>query len=128
MRKFSLDLKVEIYNEYKKGRALQELSKEYEMNFSNLRYMVKFIDKYGIEEYIKPNHYSDDLKLYLIQRVINNEDTTFNIALEGGLKRYFLRYSRLIGFIILFVISVFQRQFRELKLDLNKEIKIEKKN
>ena len=86
MRKFSLDLKVEIYNEYKKGRALQELSKEYEMNFSNLRYMVKFIDKYGIEEYIKPNHYSDDLKLYLIQRVINNEDTTFNIALEGGLK------------------------------------------
>ena len=48
--------------------------------------MVKFIDKYGIDEYIKPNHYSDDLKLYLIQRVINNEDTTFNIALEGGLK------------------------------------------
>ena len=78
MRKFSLDLKVEIYNEYKKGRALQELSKEYEMNFSNLRYMVKFIDKYGIEEYIKPNHYSDELKLYLIQRVINNEDTIFN--------------------------------------------------
>ena len=33
-----------------------------------------------------PNHYSNDLKEYLIQRVINNEDTTFNIALEGGLK------------------------------------------
>ena len=86
MRKFSLDIKIEIYKEYKKGRSLQDLSKEYEMNFSNLRYMVKFIDKYGIEEYMKPNHYSNDLKEYLIQRVINNEDTTFNIALEGGLK------------------------------------------
>ena len=86
MRKFSLDLKVEIYSEYKKGRALQELSRSYEMNFSTLRYMVKFIDKYGIEEYTKPNHYSNDLKEYLIQRVINHEDSTFNIALEGGLK------------------------------------------
>ena len=86
MNKKDLDTRIEIYSEYKKGRALQELSRSYEMNFSNLRYMVKFIDKYGIEEYIKPNHYSDELKLYLIQRVINNEDTTFNIALEGGLK------------------------------------------
>ena len=53
MRKFSLDIKIEIYKEYKKGSSLQDLSKEYEMNFSNLRYMVKFIDKYGIEEYMK---------------------------------------------------------------------------
>ena len=86
MKKFNLDIRIEIHNEYKNGRALQELSKEYKMNFSNLRYMVKFIDKYGIEEYIKPNHYSDDLKEYLIQRVINNEDSVFNIALQGGLK------------------------------------------
>ena len=86
MRKFSLDIKIEIYNEYKNGRSLQDLSKEYGMNFSNLRYMVKFIDKYGIEEYMKPNHYSNDLKEFLIQRVLNKEDTTFNIALEGGLK------------------------------------------
>ena len=86
MNKKDLNTKIEIYSEYKKGRALQELSRSYEMNFSTLRYMVKFIDKYGIEEYMKPNHYSYDLKEYLIQRVINHEDSTFNIALEGGLK------------------------------------------
>lgn len=86
MNKKDLDIRIEIYSEYKKGRALQELSRSYEMNFSTLRYMVKFIDKYGIEEYVKPNHYSNDLKEYLIQRVINHEDSTFNIALEGGLK------------------------------------------
>ncbi len=86
MNKKDLDTRIEIYSEYKKGRALQELSRSYEMNFSTLRYMVKFIDKYGIEEYTKPNHYSNDLKEYLIQRVINHEDSTFNIALEGGLK------------------------------------------
>ncbi len=86
MKKFSLDTRIEIYNEYKKGRALQELSRVYEMSFTNLRYMVKFIDRYGIENYIKPGHYSYDLKVYLIQRVINNEDSIFNIALDGGLK------------------------------------------
>lgn len=62
MKRFSLDIKIEIYNGYKNGRALQDLSKEYGLNFSNLIYMVKFIDKYGIEEYMKPNHYSNDLK------------------------------------------------------------------
>ena len=86
MKKFNLDTRIEIYNEYKKGRALQELSRTYEMSFTNLRYMVKFIDRYGIEYYIKPGHYSYDLKQYLIQRVINNEDSVFNIALDGGLK------------------------------------------
>ena len=86
MKKFNLDTRIEIYNEYKKGRALQELSRTYEMSFTNLRYMVKFIDRYGIENYIKPGHYSYDLKETLIQRVIHNEDSIFNIALDGGLK------------------------------------------
>jgi transposase len=86
MIKFNLDTRIEIYNEYKKGRALQELSRTYEMSFTNLRYMVKFIDRYGIENYIKPGHYSYDLKETLIQRVIHNEDSIFNIALDGGLK------------------------------------------
>ena len=54
MKKFNLDTRIEIYNEYEKGRALQELSRAYKMSFTNLRYMVKFIDRYGIENYIKP--------------------------------------------------------------------------
>ena len=86
MKKFILEDKIKIYNEYKNGVSIQELSKKYQMNFSNLRYMVKFIDIYGIEAYIKPNHYSNDLKEYLINRVLNKDDSTFNIALQGGLK------------------------------------------
>jgi len=77
----------------------------------------------------KFNQYKYFFKIKIVLTLI----TAFGLEfigkfLEDGLKRYFLRYSRLIGFIILFVISVFQRQFRELKLDLNQEIKIEKKN
>ena len=72
MKKFNLEDKINIYNEFH--------------NFSNLRYMIKFIDKYGWDEYKNNNHYPDDLKEFLINRVLANEDTIFNIALEGGLK------------------------------------------
>ena len=82
----SLDIKIEIYKEYKKGRSLQDLSKEYEINFSNLRYMVKFIDKYGIEEYMKPNHFSKN-KSILIARYFETciEITNANFLIKKSI-------------------------------------------
>ena len=86
MKKFTLEDRISIYNDFHNGESYQGLSRKYEMNFSNLRYMIKFIDKYGWDTYNTPNNYSDDLKIFLVQRVLNKEDTLFNIALEGGLK------------------------------------------
>ena len=121
MRKFSLDIKIEIYKEYKKGRSLQDLSKEYEMNFSNLRYMVKFIDKYGIEEYMKPNHYSNDLKEYLIQRVINNEDTTESLFFEKVIENALKAYGRVRLFISIILSCIFTTNFAYLLYNIKKE-------
>ncbi len=75
----------------------------------------------------KFNQYKYFFKIKIVLTLI----TAFGLEfigkfLEDEFKRYFLRYSRLICFIFLFVISVFQRQFREAKLDLNQGIKIEK--
>ena len=86
MKKFSLEERITIYNEFYKGKSYQSLAKKYGMNYSNLRYMIKYVDRYGWEEYKNNNFYSDDLKESMIKKVLNNEDSIFNIALDGGLK------------------------------------------
>ena len=41
--------KVQIYELRKQGRSFKELSNQFGINISNLQYMIKLIDRYGIE-------------------------------------------------------------------------------
>lgn len=41
--------KVKIYELRKQGYGLEKLSNKFGINNSNLRYMIKLIDRYGIE-------------------------------------------------------------------------------
>ncbi|VOI48075.1 transposase [Streptococcus pneumoniae] len=45
----SYDDKVQIYELRKQGYSLEKLSNKFGINNSNLRYMIKLIDRYGIE-------------------------------------------------------------------------------
>ncbi|MDS2930848.1 transposase, partial [Streptococcus pneumoniae] len=47
--KLSCDDKVQIYELRKQGYSLEKLSNKFEINNSNIRYMIKLIDRYGIE-------------------------------------------------------------------------------
>ncbi|ELU89565.1 hypothetical protein PNI0446_02450, partial [Streptococcus pneumoniae PNI0446] len=47
--KLSCDDKVQIYELRKQGYSLEKLSNKFGINNSNLRYMIKLIDRYGIE-------------------------------------------------------------------------------
>ncbi|HHG8370484.1 TPA: IS3 family transposase, partial [Streptococcus pneumoniae] len=47
--KLSYDDKVQIYELRKQGYSLEKLSNKFRINNSNLRYMIKLIDRYGIE-------------------------------------------------------------------------------
>ncbi|CJV49492.1 transposase [Streptococcus pneumoniae] len=47
--KLSYDDKVQIYELRKQGYSLEKLSNKFGINNSNLRYMIKLIDRYGIE-------------------------------------------------------------------------------
>ncbi len=47
--KLSYEDKVQIYELRKQGYSLEKLSNKFEINNSNLRYMIKLIDRYGIE-------------------------------------------------------------------------------
>ena len=47
--KLSYEDKVQIYEHKKQGRSFKELSNQFGINISNLKYMIKLIDRYGIE-------------------------------------------------------------------------------
>ncbi|MFS9298287.1 transposase, partial [Streptococcus oralis subsp. dentisani] len=47
--KLSYEDKAQIYGLRKQGYSLEKLSNKFGINNSNLRYMIKLIDRYGIE-------------------------------------------------------------------------------
>ncbi|CJM57197.1 degenerate transposase (Orf1) [Streptococcus pneumoniae] len=54
--KLTYDDKVQIYELRKQGYSLEKLSNKFGINNSNLRYMIKLIDRYGIE-FVKKGEY-----------------------------------------------------------------------
>ncbi|VQV05982.1 degenerate transposase (Orf1) [Streptococcus pneumoniae] len=69
--KLTYDDKVQIYELRKQGYSLEKLSNKFGINNSNLRYMIKLIDRYGIEfvKKGKNRYYSPDLKQEMIHKV-----------------------------------------------------------
>ena len=47
--KLTYDDKVQIYELRKQGYSLEKFSNKFGINNSNLRYMIKLIDRYGME-------------------------------------------------------------------------------
>ena len=62
--KLTYEDKVQIYEHKKQGRSFKELSNQFGINISNLKYMIKLIDRYGIEIVKKGKncYYSPELK------------------------------------------------------------------
>ncbi len=79
--------KVQIYGLRKQGYSLEKLSNKFGINNSNLRYMIKLIDRYGIEfgKKGKNRYYSPDLKQEMINKVIHEGWTKDRVSLEYGL-------------------------------------------
>ncbi|WP_247935675.1 IS3 family transposase [Streptococcus mitis] len=85
--KLTYDDKVQIYELRKQGYSLEKLSNKFEINNSNLRYMIKLIDRYGIEfvKKGKNRYYSPDLKQEMIHKVLHEGWTKDRVSLEYGL-------------------------------------------
>ena len=62
--KLTYEDKVQIYELRKQGESFRQLSNQFGINISNLRYMIKLIDHYGIEiaKKGKTRYYSHELK------------------------------------------------------------------
>ena len=82
--KLSYEDKVQIYELRKQGYSLEQLSNKFGINNPNLRYMIKLIDRYGIEIAKKGNnrYYSPELKEEIIHNVLLKGRSLRSVSLD----------------------------------------------
>ena len=85
--KLSYEDKVQIYELRKQGVSYARLADTFGINARNLVYMIKLIDRYGIEfvKKGKNRYYSPDLKQEMIHKVLHEGWTKDRVSLEYGL-------------------------------------------
>ena len=85
--KLSYEDKVQVYELRTQGQSFNQLSNKFGINNSNLRYMIKLIDRYGMEfvKKGKNRYYSPELKQEMINKVLHEGWTKDRVSLEYGL-------------------------------------------
>ena len=82
--KLTYEDKVQIYELRKQGESFRQLSNQFGINISNLRYMIKLIDRYGIEiaKKWKNRYYSPELKEEIINNVLLKGRSLRSVSLD----------------------------------------------
>ena len=85
--KLTYEDKVQIYELRKKGESFRQLSNQFGINISNLQYMIKLIDHYGIEIVKKGKncYYSPELKQEIIDKVLLEGRSQIRVSLDYAL-------------------------------------------
>ena len=82
--KLTYEDKVQIYELRNQGYSLEQLSNKFEINISNLSYMIKLINRYGIEiaKKRKNRYYSPKLKREMIDKVLIGGRSLRSVSLD----------------------------------------------
>ena len=85
--KLTYEDKGQIYELRKKGESFRQLSNQFGINISNLQYMIKLIDRYGIEIVKKGKncYYSPELKQEIIDKVLLEGHSQIRASLDYAL-------------------------------------------
>lgn len=85
--KLTYEDKLTIYNLRKQGVSWPQLSQTYTVNSANLRYMVKLMDRYGVEivRKGKNRYYSPELKQEIINQVLLEGRSQLSVSLDYAL-------------------------------------------
>ena len=76
--------KVQIYELRKQGRTFKEISNIFGITIPNLQYMIKLMDRYGIE-FVKKGkncYYSPELKQEIIDKVLLEGRSQIRVSLD----------------------------------------------
>ena len=87
MGKLTFEDKIKIYQKRKKGTTLSDLSKQYQINVSVIKYLVRLIDKHG-EDVLKRKGNRKFLsyqKEEIINRVLLSGEAITSVALDEQL-------------------------------------------
>ena len=85
--KLTYEDKVQIYELRKQGVSYSKLSDMFDIQKSKLKYMIKLIDRYGLEIVKKGrnNYYSPELKQEMIDKVLHEGRSQGEVSLEYAL-------------------------------------------
>ena len=85
--KLTYEDKVQIYELRKQGQSFNQLSKRFGVDVSGLKYMVKLIERYGIEivKKGKNRYYSPELKQEMIDKVLLESRSRISVTLDYDL-------------------------------------------
>ena len=85
--KLTYEDKVQIYELRKQGQSFKQLSKRFGVDISGLKYMVKLIDRYGIDSVKKGKnrYYSSELKQKMIDKVLLEGRSRRSVSLDFAL-------------------------------------------
>ena len=87
MPKLTNEQKIEIYERKLKGESTKELSIEFNINTSNVKYLFSLINKHGknILRNDKNRYYSKEFKEIVINRVLIGKESINSVAIDIGL-------------------------------------------
>ena len=87
MSKLTRKDKIEIYERRKKGETISSLTKSFDVQGANIRYLIALIKKHGYDILRKNKNrtYSKDFKLQIINKILINHESVNSVALDIGL-------------------------------------------
>lgn len=85
--KLSYEDKLEIYELRKIGMSWSQISQRYDVRISNLKYMIKLMDRYGVEivEKGRNEYYPPELKQEMIDKVLIHGCSQLSVSLDYAL-------------------------------------------
>ena len=87
MSKLTREDKIEIFERRKNGETIPSLAKVFDVQESNIKYLIALIEKYGYDILRKDKNraYSKDFKLQIINRILINHESVNSVAIDIGL-------------------------------------------
>ena len=87
MSKLTREDKIKIYERRKKGETIPSLAKNFDVQESNIKYLIALIEKHGYDilRNGKNRIYSKEFKLQTINRILINNESINSVAIDIGL-------------------------------------------
>ena len=82
--KLTYEDKIEIYQLRKQGETLKNLSRKYDIDVAHIEYLVRLIDRFGIEivKKEKNRYYSLELKQEIIDKVLLEGRSQLSVSID----------------------------------------------